>query len=242
MLQRPMTADQHLDTLLQGEHAWNQYRQEHAGAAVPDFSGAHFAHANFSGFDLHGVVLHRAYLRGAALRGACLRECDLRGAYLIDADLERADLSRARLLAVNLNGANLAACVFQEADLREADCGGADLTGADFTGADLLCVNLLGANLEAVRFVRTKGLSSRQIMAARNWDKALFDPALVAQLDLPLVRETESAMVAEEAVSLESDARQRTEAAEHAPQPRSNRTQSSRSLATLSCYLDPSLG
>jgi uncharacterized protein YjbI with pentapeptide repeats len=165
------------------------------------------------------------------LRRACLRQANLQGAYLIGADLEQADLSQARLVAANLNGANLADCAFQGADLREADCGGAELSRADFTSADLHCVNLLGANLEGARFFHTKGLSSRQVMAARNWAKALFDRDLVDRLDLPFAREAERPVLAEQ-----------QEPIAHSDQPASSGDESRRRLATASCSLDPSLG
>jgi uncharacterized protein YjbI with pentapeptide repeats len=180
-----MTSSQYTQILLQGEEAWNRIRQEHAAEPAPDLSGIQFAHADLSGFDLHGVVLQKAYLRGATLRGACLRDADLQSAYLMGADLGSAQLSRSRLVAVNLNCANLAGCTFDGADLRDADCGGADLAGADFTDADLHGANLLGANLEGAVFTRTRGLSSRQLMAGRNWEGARLHGDLAAQLDLP---------------------------------------------------------
>jgi hypothetical protein len=79
----------------------------------------------------------------------------------------------------------LAGCAFDGADLRDADCGGADLSCADFTDADLHGANLLGSNLEGAVFTRTRGLSSRQLMAARNWEKARLHGDLAVQLDLP---------------------------------------------------------
>jgi uncharacterized protein YjbI with pentapeptide repeats len=181
-----MTSADYIKILLQGEDAWNRSRQQYANEPAPDLSGIQFAHADLSRFDLRGVVLQKAYLRGATLRGACLRESDLQSAYLIGADLEKAEFSRSRLVAVNLNGANLAECTFDGADMRDADCGGADLCGADFTDADLHGANLLGANIEGAIFARTRGLSSRQLMAARNWEKAHLHGDLTEQLDLPL--------------------------------------------------------
>lgn len=225
-----MTTDEQIEILGKGERAWNRRRQEYPDEATPDLSGSQFAHANFSGFDLHGVVLQKAYLRGASLRGTCLRQADLQGAYLIDADLDQADLSQARLLAANLNGANLTDCAFQGADLREADCGGADLSRADFTDANLQCANLLGANLEGARFVRTKGLSSRQLMAGRNWEKAQFHPDLADRLDLPFARATGRPVLAEGHAAVENN------------QPASSSEESNPAFATLSCSLDPSLG
>lgn len=180
-----MTSAEYTQILLQGQEVWNRARQEHAAEPAPDLSGIQFAHADLSGFDLHGVVLQKAYLRGATLRGACLRDADLQSAYLMGADLDNAELSRSRLVAVNFNGANLAGCTFDGADLRDADCGGADLTSADFTDADLHGANLLGANIEGAVFTRTRGLSSRQLMAARNWEQARLHGDLAVQLDLP---------------------------------------------------------
>jgi uncharacterized protein YjbI with pentapeptide repeats len=192
-----MLSDNFIAIFGQGEAAWNRRRRESPDEPPPDLSASQFAHANLSGFDLHGVIFRRAYLRGALLRGACLREADLQGAYLIGGDLEGAKLSQARLVATNLNGANLVACDFHGADLREADCGEADLSRADFTDADLRGANLLGANLEGARFARTKGLSSRQLMAAQNWQKAVFQRDLLEHLDLPFDRASQESPPAE---------------------------------------------
>jgi uncharacterized protein YjbI with pentapeptide repeats len=243
IMQLQMTSQEHIEILRQGETAWNRHRRESAGEDAPDFSGSHFPYADFSGFDLHNVLLQKAYLRGASLRKACLRQADLQSAYLIDADLEEADLSQARLVAVNLNGANLADCTFQSANLREADCGGANLSRADFTDADLHGVNLLGANLEGARFVRTRGLSSRQLMAGRNWQKALFHRDLADRLDLPLGHEAAHTVPGEAAAG----GRQRSEHGDPsgAQQPIENNDPldpSSQRIVTLSCWLDPTLG
>jgi uncharacterized protein YjbI with pentapeptide repeats len=201
-----MTVAEHLTVLHQGGAAWNRRRREWPDEAAPDLSGAQFARADLSGFDLHGVGMKRAYLREACLRGASLRQADLRGAYLTGADVERADLSHALLVAANLNGANLSHCVCHGADLREADCGGANLASADLTDARLHGLNLLGANLEGVRLVRTKGLTPRQLMAAVNWEKALFDRELASDLDLPWRQGQQPLVVNEDVPSLDTEA------------------------------------
>ena len=248
MMQVQMTSQEHIEILRQGENAWNRHRRECPDESAPDFSGSHFPYADFSGFDLHDVLLQKAYLRGASLRKACLCQADLQSAYLIDADLEQADLSQARLVAVNLNGATLADCAFHSANLREADCGGADLSRADFTDADMHGVNLLRANLEGARFVRTRGLSSRQIMAGRNWQKALFHRDLADRLDLPFGDDAGPTVPAAEPASAGEPVRSESshpsgeQRAIEKDEPASPPDPSSSRIAALTCSLDPSLG
>ena len=90
-------ADQsHLDILLQGVEAWNEWREQNA-AIMPDLSGAELWNANLSKADLSNANLTGALLSGTNLDGADLSEADLSGAVLAGGDLTKANLSRANL-------------------------------------------------------------------------------------------------------------------------------------------------
>jgi len=90
-------ADQsHLDILLQGVEAWNEWREQNA-AIMPDLSGAELWNANLSKADLSNANLTGALLSGTNLDGANLSEADLSGAVLAGGDLTRANLSKADL-------------------------------------------------------------------------------------------------------------------------------------------------
>ena len=80
------------------------------------------------------------------------------------------------------------------------ECGGANLSNADLTGAILNSANLIGTNLDGaeVEFadfrsleplltdkpIPTRGLTVKQIKAAKRWEKAYYDDSLVKELGL----------------------------------------------------------
>jgi uncharacterized protein YjbI with pentapeptide repeats len=152
--------------LLQGERAWNAWREEHPQEAI-DLRGAHLRSAHLRGVHLRGADLSGAFLSGADLSGADLSGADLswghlsranfsgaflrwafvRGAHLKGADLGGADLSGAHLSGADLRGANLRGAHLSEADLRGANLRGAHLKGADLSGAFLNEAHLSGADL-----------------------------------------------------------------------------------------------
>jgi len=101
------------------------------------------------------VNLQRANLREADLRGANLREANLRGAYMIKADLQEANLVGADLQEATPHGAN-----FQGAVLRDA-------------------------NLQGAKLLTTRGLTARQVKAAKNWELAFYSDDFLKELGLP---------------------------------------------------------
>ena len=87
-----------------------------------------------------------------------LRNTDLYGANLYGAGLVCADLRNAILSDASLRGANL-----ESANLESADLESADLRNAYLEGANLEDANLEGANLEGAKFIKTYGLTEKQI-------------------------------------------------------------------------------
>src|SRR5260370_4468461 len=126
-----MADQRHLDILMQGVEAWNQWREEH-----PDIRP-----------DLSGAMLQRAYLFRANLSEADLSRADLSMALLIEANLKQANLEETKLFQANLAVANLSGTDLRKSMPFRADFGEATLCGADFRKVILYGVNFRWANL-----------------------------------------------------------------------------------------------
>ncbi len=126
-----MADQRHLDILMQGAEAWNQWREEH-----PDIRP-----------DLSGAMLQRAYLFRANLSEADLSRADLSMALLIEANLKQANLEETKLFQANLAVANLSGTDLRKSMPFRADFGEATLCGADFRKVILYGVNFRWANL-----------------------------------------------------------------------------------------------
>ncbi len=111
-----------------------------------------------------------ANLQAAALRGVNLEGADLRGA-----NLEKADLAGANLQAAALRGVNLQKAVLFGANLQAANLGWANLQAA----------NLGWANLQAAYLGGAEGLTASQVMAAYNWELAIYSDDFLKELGLP---------------------------------------------------------
>jgi uncharacterized protein YjbI with pentapeptide repeats len=134
---------------------------------------------NLSSIDLSNTDLH-----GANLSSAKLRSANLSGANLNDAELSSVDLQEAELREAKLSGANLS-----NAHLRHADLSNAELIGAELESAHLFCANLRDANIENANLnnaylMGVKNVNPEQIKAARNWDKARYNPEFMEKLGL----------------------------------------------------------
>jgi uncharacterized protein YjbI with pentapeptide repeats len=172
----------HLEILLKGVTAWNEWRKENPQVA-PNLSGAnlsglHIEGADLTGADLTGANLTKAHLCGLRtvgkdliaislhkpvviegmditwtyLRGANLSEADLTDADLSGAGLDKADFSRAKLDNANFTWASLIETKLISASLRNADFCGAALTKARFENAVLDKASMEGAKLEETDF------------------------------------------------------------------------------------------
>jgi len=87
---------------------------------------------------------------------------------------ERADLVGANLQEAALRGANLQKAVLFGANLQEAD-----LAGANLQEAALRVANLQGAKLRGA-----EGLTASQVMAAYNWELAIYSDDFLKKLGL----------------------------------------------------------
>ncbi|RFB05956.1 pentapeptide repeat-containing protein [Parvularcula marina] len=148
-----------------------------------DLRDSNFSHANFTGASLTEADLTRSNLKGAQLGAANLMEASLIDAVLPHAGLSTAHLSLAVLTNAVLHHADMMAtdlidANLNHADLRFADLRGADLSGADLRGADLIDTNFHGANIHGADFRGARGFTKAQLTSAKNWQKALVDPAL----------------------------------------------------------------
>jgi uncharacterized protein YjbI with pentapeptide repeats len=199
--ERYMADQAHLDILLQGVEAWNEWRQQNADAR-PDLSQAHFTEADLSQANLSQADLRGANLAEANLYQAHFIEADLSwapggagaavpavlfGAHLGEADLTRANLTEANLYEATLvwahfRGANLTGAILPNAYLGEADLTGANLTEANLyeawlaranlSEADLTAANLRGANLTEANLSRAN-LYQANLRGASLWEADL---------------------------------------------------------------------
>ncbi|MEP0858616.1 pentapeptide repeat-containing protein [Trichocoleus sp. DQ-U1] len=134
---------------------------------------ANLQEANLREANLQEAELPKANLEGATLEGAILFKTDLSGAKLETAFLQDATLEEARLQDADLERANL----------RKANLQGANLQGANLQGAILREANLQGANLQGADLRKARKLTPEQVKAAKNWDKAKYDPEFFKQLN-----------------------------------------------------------
>lgn len=66
-----------------------------------------------------------------------------------------------------------------------ADLLGANLDAADLRFADFRSFTLFSSDSSIFEDEETKGLTTAQLKAAKNWDKAYYDDDVVKQLGLP---------------------------------------------------------
>jgi uncharacterized protein YjbI with pentapeptide repeats len=152
----------------------------YANLSSANLRAADLSSADLSSADLSSASLSYGKLIRANLSSAKLIRANLRGVNLIRADLIRADLSYAKLIRANLIRANLSYANLSGADLIRADLRGANLSGAYLNCDTFLPEKLICTNLKGV-----KNLTSQQIKAAKNWEKACYDPKLRKELNLP---------------------------------------------------------
>ena len=146
-----MANQEHVDRLLRGVEAWNQWREENP-LIYPDLSGANLSHTNLSGVDFSDADLSGANLIGTNLNDANLRGINLSRASFgyvdfSDADLSGADFSSTYLSIAYFSRANLVFVDFNNADLSGANLSHADLSNSTLSQADLCSAELSGANL-----------------------------------------------------------------------------------------------
>lgn len=135
----------HLQKLMEGVAAWNQWRSEHPDVSI-DLSSA----------DLRDVELPGANLREANLAACNLREAVLDNADLSSANLQSGHLKGARLRTASLSGANLRGAEFIEVDASGANFGAAELSGCRFEHAKLVGANLSKAICKDSRFIEAE--------------------------------------------------------------------------------------
>jgi uncharacterized protein YjbI with pentapeptide repeats len=170
--------------------------------------------ADLQGVNLQGVDLRFSYLQcstGKAinqtelvcsnlrpninLKDADLRGTKLQGINLSGANLEGADLRNADFEIVNMNDINTTNLKY--ANLKKAKLQGSKLHGLDLACTDLTGVNLKDVDLTSVNFdgtddmcfhsfqgVSDKRITSTQIKAAKNWQKAKYSDKFSKKLGL----------------------------------------------------------
>ena len=140
-----------------------------------------FIAANLDGINLFDANLEAANLESANLfhanlSRANLSRANLNYAHLINADLSLAVLIGAELNYAHLNNANMEGAYIENADFRSANLKDACLSKANLTNANLTNTNLTNANLINTNLINAKNLTPEQVKAAKNWDKAQYDP------------------------------------------------------------------
>jgi uncharacterized protein YjbI with pentapeptide repeats len=160
------------------------------GPGGPDLFMATLQRANLSGLDLSGTDMFKANLHGSDLSEAKLvnanaRYADLSSATFKGADLEAAQIKWANLKDASLGEARLVSTKLQKAKAQNARFNGAKLQDAIFDDADLREASFREANLNNAFFrgAQFDEPALRSILEAENWQKANFDPPVLARLE-----------------------------------------------------------
>jgi TIR domain-containing protein/pentapeptide repeat protein len=163
-----MADREHVDILMQGVEAWNQWRRKHPETR-PDLSSADLSLAKLHKVDFHGTNLIRANLTSTNLIGAVLDQANLSRACLNGATFYRASLTRATLVGASLH----------EASLIDADLTRTNLTRADFSYAFVGLTNFGGVDLSTVQGLDT---------VDHRWPSIIgIDTIYLSQGNLPMV-------------------------------------------------------
>lgn len=154
-----------------------------------NLSNAKLENARLEKARLMGADLTQANLMGANLKEAFLVKATLIRANLIDTCFVDANLLDANLMGANLMGANLIGAYSKDiylgtANLEAANLEKANLEKANLEGANLEKANLKGANLNDASLKGAKNLTTEQVKAAKNWEKAHYDLDFQRQLGL----------------------------------------------------------
>lgn len=141
-----MPEEEHIEILLAGTEAWNDWRQQHP-EIKPDLSGARLNNSSFSKADFRDTDLSDADLSDSILIDANFTRANLLSADLGRADLSHATFTDAHLDEAILTNANLNNATLNNASLRGADLMSAELRSADLNSADLINADIIAANL-----------------------------------------------------------------------------------------------
>ncbi len=157
-----------------------------------DLGLVNLARSNLTQSDLSRAKMTSANLDEADLSQAKLNQATLIVATFIDANLNRAEIKKGELFKANLTRANLCGAdltgsdftkaILSEANLCATNLSGADLSFADLRGVSLKEADLTGANLWQVDLREVSDFTYKQIKMACNWDKAIYDPAILDSL------------------------------------------------------------
>jgi hypothetical protein len=141
--------------------AWDLLRRLEAGTARDSIVRRYMM-----GMDLTQQIV-RTHLLGAGWRLAAAKSANLSGANLLVANLSGADLSGADLGQANLSGADLS-----HANLSHANLSFAKLRHANLSFANLSRAKLVDADLRGNDLSDAKGLTRKQLAAARSIEGA----------------------------------------------------------------------
>ncbi|MBF2063794.1 MAG: pentapeptide repeat-containing protein [Calothrix sp. C42_A2020_038] len=170
------------------------------------------SNANLDGADLQGANLSYAELNYSRFKGANLREVNFNKAKLSRTNFHKAKFSKTDLSSsilshsdfrkaqltyksvnfayAKLEGADFSDAKLQGVDFGSANLGGAKLIRADLTNANLGQANLADTDLDGAILIDVKYTIPAQIQSAKNWDKAIYSPALRKELGLPEIETT----------------------------------------------------
>ncbi|MFN6539631.1 MAG: pentapeptide repeat-containing protein [Nostoc sp. EkiNYC01] len=179
---------------------------EAADLSFANLDGANLRGAHLSNADLIGANLSGADLIGANLSGAYLRRAVYTKSTKFSDDFNPADKqmylidNNTNLKGINLRGTNLRSTSYlngvdlsyadlsyvnlSDAELRQTNLSYVNLSNAYLVNADLSNTNLSGANLQDADFRSIRNLTSEQVKAAKNWEKAIYDEDFRAKLGL----------------------------------------------------------
>ena len=171
-------------------------RLQFASARNADFCRANLEGVDFGGADLegakcietnfdnpsrdmiHGINSDHPFFPNFVFANTNFRGARLRKAYMYSAVFCEPNFSGANLSEVNLGNSTLYDAIFKNADLTDADLQNADLRWANFSGANVSGAKFGGADLSDADLREAKGLTRRQLKAARNVNLDKLPPDL----------------------------------------------------------------
>ena len=189
--------DRKLDRL---RKAWSTYLdknfQEFDPKVQPENGSAGTASKVWKGA-VRDLIDNDVYLDGADMRGAFIEELDasggrfflanFNGAIMDRSNFENAYLDQSKMVHTDLNEVNFKGAVLSSVDLSdsylvETDFTNAFLKDAKFVNATFLDAILKNSDIAGANFTGAKSLTCRQILEAKNPEKAILPDSLAGCL------------------------------------------------------------
>ena len=163
-----------LDVIRRRHKQFQLFPSEGLDLSLTNLNQAMLFRVNLRGTSMYMCDLEDAYLYRSSFRECLFSESNLKGANLAKGDYEDTDFSGASLENANLSLSKFVNTNFEEATLKNASMFGCSLYTTNFAKADIS-----GAD-----FRNVKDLTVEQIIEAKNWKEAHYNPEFLERLNL----------------------------------------------------------